>query len=290
MEKLLPDVLKELWQTVDEERFTGEQFYFQQEQLLDGYRKTWKAALLLKGYRNLKRSILAELGSYAGRKDLDEVERMARKALDTTREEWEGKVNPRDRQAVEKFYDESQGTLYELMWWHALAWDTSPLAYVTALEFARQESCRKCLDFGAGVGSGAILFARHGFEVALADISSPMLRFAMWRFRLRGLSTHFIDLKKRALPKQSFDLVTAMDVFEHLFDPAAVAERLWESLKPRGFLFARFGTKETEEDQPQHIVHDFEATFQRMRELGFVQVWQDEWLWGHQVFQKSLPR
>lgn len=288
MEKLLPDVLKELWQTVDEERFTGEQFHFQQERLLDGYRKTWKAALLLKGYRNLKRSLLTELGSYTRCKDLAEVGRCARNAMDATREEWVGKVNPRDRQAVEKFYDESQRTLHELMWWHALAWDTSPLAYVMALEFARLRNCRKCLDFGAGVGSGAILFARHGFEVALADISAPMLRFSEWRFRRRRLSAQFMDLKERALPKQAFDLITAMDVFEHLFDPAAVAERLWESLKPGGFLFARFGTEETEEDQPQHIVHDFEPTFQRMRELGFVQVWQDEWLWGHQAFRKPL--
>jgi hypothetical protein len=23
-----------------------------------------------------------------------------------------------------------------------------------------------------------------------------------------------------------------------------------------------------------------------MQALGLVQVWQDEWLWGHQVFQK----
>ena len=41
-----------------------------------------------------------------------------------------------------------------------------------------------------------------------------------------------------------------------------------------------------DEDRPHHIVHDFEPTFERMRVLDFYQVWRDEWLWGHQVFQK----
>lgn len=43
---------------------------------------------------------------------------------------------------------------------------------------------------------------------------------------------------------------------------------------------------EPDEDRPQHIVHDFEPTFERMRVLDFYKVWRDEWLWGHQVFQK----
>jgi hypothetical protein len=31
---------------------------------------------------------------------------------------------------------------------------------------------------------------------------------------------------------------------------------------------------------------DFAPTFHKLDELGFVEVWRDEWLWGHQVFQK----
>ena len=39
--------------------------------------------------------------------------------------------------------------------------------------------------------------------------------------------------------------------------------------------------------RPQHIVLNFETTFRRLRERGFEEVWRDEWLWGHQVFQKG---
>ena len=80
--------------------------------------------------------------------------------------------------------------------------------------------------------------------------------------------------------------MTAIDVFEHLVDPVETVERLWDALKPGGFLYARISA-ESDADRPQHIVQDFGPTFARMRALGFVQVWQDEWLWGHQVFQKS---
>jgi hypothetical protein len=76
-----------------------------------------------------------------------------------------------------------------------------------------------------------------------------------------------------------------MDVFEHLSDPVEAAEKLWNALKPGGFLYGRISA-EPDEDRPQHIVHDFEPTFERMRALGFVEVWRDDWVWGHQVFRK----
>jgi 2-polyprenyl-3-methyl-5-hydroxy-6-metoxy-1,4-benzoquinol methylase len=285
--KLLPDELKELWANVDERRFTTEQFMIEQDRRLDEFRDAWKRALLLKGRRSLENSLVWELGSYLNCSDLTEVERRAKRALETTRDEWQRSERLGDRQSIEQFYDESESSLYELMWWHTLSYDNSPLAYVNALQLAQDRGCHNCLEFGAGVGSGAILFARHGLDVTLADISSPMLRFCEWRFRLRGLPVRVIDLKHSELPKEGFDIITAMDVFEHLFDPVEAAERLWSALRPGGFLFARFGVEESQEDQPQHIVHDFGPTFQRMGKLGLVEVWQDEWLWGHQVFQKT---
>ena len=36
-----------------------------------------------------------------------------------------------------------------------------------------------------------------------------------------------------------------------------------------------------------HIVQDFEPVFARFAEQGLREVWRDDWLWGHQVFQKT---
>ena len=286
MEKLLPDQLKTLWQAVDQKQLTVDAFMSEQERLLTAYRQMWKQALRLEGHQDLPESLLAELGSYMGCADMAEIQRQCVQAVATLKGEWHEKVAPGDRQSIEQFYDASQATIYELMWWHTLCDDASPLAYVTALHFARQHGCQSYLDFGAGVGSGGILFARHGIEVTLADISSTLLSFSQWRFDMRRLPAAYIDLKVGRLPSSTFDLVTAMDVFEHLVDPMETVERLWDALKPGGFLYARISA-ESDEDRPQHIVQDFGPTFEHMRALGFVQVWQDEWLWGHQVFQKT---
>lgn len=285
MEKLLPDILKDLWQTVEEGRFTGEHFYYEKQRLLDEYRNTWAQALILDGHQSLKESLLCELGSYVGCEDLVEIERRCSMGWKQVEDEWHQRVDPATSRSIERFYEQTEAYLYNLIWWHTLSEDDTPLAYVTALHFAKQHGCGSCLDFGAGVSSGGILFARHGLEVASADISLSLLEFSAWRFAKRALSARRIDLKQAGLPSGAFDLVTAMDVFEHLVDPVGAVDQISEALSPRGFLFGRFACREDDE-RPQHIVRDFAPVFQRLRALGFVQLWEDEWLWGHQVFQK----
>jgi len=286
MEMLLPDQLQALWQAVDQKRLTAEEFSREQDRLLGEYRARWNEALVDQGQENLPDSLLRELSDYVQCNDTAEVRRRCESAVETLKREWHAQVQPGEERAIERFYDQSQTTIYELMWWHTLRDDLSPLAYVTALHLARQHGGRQYLDFGAGVGSGGILFARHGFNVTLADISSTLLLFSQWRFKRRGLPTACIDLKAHELPENAYDFVTAMDVFEHLVNPIATVEQLWKALRPGGFLYARIAA-EDDEDRPQHIVQDFGPTFQRMEALGFVQVWEDKWLWGHQVFQKT---
>jgi 2-polyprenyl-3-methyl-5-hydroxy-6-metoxy-1,4-benzoquinol methylase len=285
MGKLVPDQVKELWQRVDQQDLSSEDCYLEQERLLDTYRRIWKNALCLETHQNLQESILWELGQHMECEDPAEILNRCQRAVAALRKEWQNKVTVGDRKSVEQYYDESHNTIYELMWWHTLSEDSSPLAYVTALEFARQQGCRHYLDFGAGVGSGGILFARNGLAVTLADISSPLQRFSQWRLEKRKLPAQFIDLKSGRLPSRAFDMVTAMDVFEHLVDPVETIDQLSDALQPGGFFFARLAS-EIDEERPQHIVQDFGPTFDHLQKLGFVQVWQDDWLWGHVVFQK----
>ena len=286
MQKLLSDQLKELWQAVELKHLTVDEFYSQQEQLLAEYRHTWEHALLLEEGKDLRQSLVAELGLFLGCPDVDKIRARCRAGAAAVAAEWQEKVDPNDRQSIERFYDHSKAYLYDLMWWHTLSEDNSPLAYVKALHFSRQRGCRRYLDFGSGVGSGGLLFGRHGFAVTLADISSTLLGFSQWRFATRNLPARFIDLKSCRLPSRAFDVITAMDVFEHLYDPVAAVEELWNALKPGGFLIGRFHG-EIDEQRPQHIMHDFGPTFQRLQALGGIEVWRDEWLWGHQVFQKT---
>jgi mycofactocin glycosyltransferase len=283
--ELLPDTLKKLWQDVEDKRLSREEFHQHQDRLLGEYRGDWEKALLLNGHTDLRQSILSEICSYLGKQDLCEVETLCSRALADIRGEWHEKVVSVDEKSVETFYDKSEGMLYELMWWHTLIDDLSPLAYVVALKFAGQHGCKSYLDFGSGVGSGGILFARSGISVTLADISSTALNFSSWRFAKRNLQARHIDLKEDRLTENGFDFITAMDVFEHLVDPTRTVRTLWAALKQGGFLFGRFHA-EFDADRPHHIILDFEPTLKELESAGFVKVWQDEWLWGHQVYQK----
>ena len=285
MEKLLPEHLKDFWQTVERHEHSAEDYTREYERALAEYRQAWERGLMLPGHDNLRESLLAELGNYTQCSDAAEVRRRCEQAVASLKREWEDKVQSQDLHSIERFYDDTPAMLHELMWWHTLGDDLSPLAYILALRFAQQHGCKSYLDFGAGVGAGGLLFACHGLQTTLADISSTLLRFSAWRLGLRKLPAQYIDLKECELPSESFDIITAMDVFEHLIDPVESVEKLWNTLKPGGFLYGRISA-EDDEDRPQHIVHDFGPTFERMRALGLVEVWRDEWLWGHQVFQK----
>ncbi len=285
-ENLLPDQLKMAWRAVESRRLTFEEFEQRQAQWLREYRLIWEDALLLDNRGDLTESLLAEIALFTG-DEPGEVERRCRRAVTAVAGEWIAQVDPGSRESVERFYNQNESYIYDLMWWHTLNDDNSPLGYVTALDFARRNGCRSYLDFGSGVGAGAILFARHGFDIALADISSTLLNFSAWRLERRSLPARLIDLKSGKLPDNAFDLITAMDVFEHLVDPVGTIDELYRALKPGGCLFGRFQA-EVDEDHPQHIVFDFAPAFTRLRELGFVEVWRDEWLWGHQIFRKRV--
>jgi 2-polyprenyl-3-methyl-5-hydroxy-6-metoxy-1,4-benzoquinol methylase len=281
---LVPDRLRELWVGVERGETTPEAVMKEQERLLGEYRAEWEHALLESPETDLRAGLLRELALYS-HAEPGEMERLCTAALATLREEWLRDVDPERRSSIERFY-ESRTTIYELVDWHSLRDDNGPLAYVLALEIARQYRVKACLDFGSGVGSGALLFASARIAVTLGDISTTLLDFCRWRFDRRHLAAAFVDLKATSLPESAFDMVLAMDVFEHLADPAETVERLWWTLKPGGLLFARIHAEE-DADRPHHIVRDFEPTFARMRELDLVEVWRDGWLWGHQLFQKS---
>lgn len=286
MDLLLPDALKTLWTTGQQQGRPAEELMAEQDRLVGAYAAAWAEAIALPGHASLADSLAAEIAAHSRFTDPAEVRRRWKSAVTDVRDEWQARVAGRESDdAVTGFYDQSEAYIFDLMAWHSLVDDNGPLAYVVALKFAQRHGCRDYLDFGSGVGSGAILFAHHGFTVSLADISSTLLTFARARCEARQVRATYFDLKTGALPVHAYDIVTAMDVWEHLTDPEGTAVRIAESIRPGGFLFGRFAA-EPDTDHPQHIVFDFAPTFRALAGAGFEEVWQDEWLWGHKAFRK----
>ena len=90
-------------------------------------------------------------------------------------------------------------------------------------------STGKHLDVGAAYGALVAVAARHGFETIGIDPSVPMTAEA----RRRGL-----PVLTGALPDDRvagpYDLVTAIDVLEHVADPMGLLRAIHEVTRPRG--------------------------------------------------------
>ena len=285
-DKLLSVRLRDLWRDAPQNGMTWDDCRAAEKAELDQFASLWARALQVPGTKDLVASTLLEIGRWRGIDDPALVRQRCDDALRNLKTRWEQTVAQVDARHVEAYYDAADDCIEELMWWHTLADDNSPLAYVAALEFAQSANCKTYLDFGSGVGSGALLFRSNGFAVSLADISSVMLSFCEYRFGLRGSQAIFIDLKQSTLPPDTFDFITAMDVFEHIVEPIAAIDSIANSLRPGGYIYGRFAS-EIDKDRPQHIVQDFQPIFDRFTQLGFEEVFSDDWLWGHKVFQKS---
>ncbi|MGH9803245.1 MAG: methyltransferase domain-containing protein, partial [Blastocatellia bacterium] len=139
------------------------------------------------------------------------------------------------------------------------------------MRYAQSLGANRYLDFGSGVGSNAILFARHGFKVTLADISLAMLEFACWRLQRRGIKAELIDLTQQQLPDSHFDFVTAIDVCEHLPQPKIELRQINRAMRVGGEFVFNCQTGE-DDDRPMHVLKSERQVLQALRGCGFRQV------------------
>ena len=71
-----------------------------------------------------------------------------------------------------------------------------------------------------------------------------------------------------------------------VFRNDAVTAAELEAMKPKGLLIGRFDA-EPDDDRAGHIVHDMRPSVECMNRLGLVEIWRDDWIWGHWVLQKA---
>ncbi|MEO6723930.1 MAG: methyltransferase domain-containing protein [Blastocatellia bacterium] len=228
----------------------------------------WRKALLLPGETDMVESGLRELAEYFGI-SREAARQQCLDALAESKREWEAAPR-RSLEQIKDFYRSTRSYIFEHVWWHATDIETNS-ANVEILRCAISRGARDYLDFGSGVGANAILFAHHGFQVTLADISTPMLEFAHWRLQQRGMAVTLIDLNQQALPSRQFDFVTAVDVLEHLPRPKDELKQISLAMKEGGAL--TFNCRAGEDDErPMHVLKTANPVRQALRACGFRQL------------------
>ena len=99
---------------------------------------------------------------------------------------------------------------------------------------------RPILDVGCGGGILAESLARKGGNVTGIDVAPKVLAIARLHLHESGLDVDYREttIEQRALETpEHFDVVTCMEMLEHVPEPASVIQSVQELLKPGGHAF-----------------------------------------------------
>ncbi|WP_338847750.1 bifunctional 2-polyprenyl-6-hydroxyphenol methylase/3-demethylubiquinol 3-O-methyltransferase UbiG [Massilia sp. W12] len=99
---------------------------------------------------------------------------------------------------------------------------------------------KKVLDVGCGGGILAESMAKKGAQVSGIDLSEKALRVADLHSLESGVSVHYELIAAEALAEREagqYDVVTCMEMLEHVPDPQSIVNACARLTKPGGHLF-----------------------------------------------------
>jgi 2-polyprenyl-3-methyl-5-hydroxy-6-metoxy-1,4-benzoquinol methylase len=142
---------------------------------------------------------------------------------------------------------------------------------------------RKILDVGCGTGEFVAHAISKGWDATGIESSATAARFAR---NENGLPVHHAVLETELFPTNSFDVVTLLDVLEHLLMPCDEMRRVFALLKPGGVavvrvpnvvfhltkarIISRLGISESSLEMRYHLNHFSPRTLtELLRRIGF---------------------
>ncbi len=129
-------------------------------------------------------------------------------------------------------------------WWDAdgesrALHDLNPVRFGYVAARARLQGAQ-ALDVGCGGGLLSEALARAGATVTAIDLAPAVLDVARLHLLESGLAVDYRETSAEALADESparFDVVTCMEMLEHVPDPASIIGACHRLLKPGGQLF-----------------------------------------------------
>lgn len=107
---------------------------------------------------------------------------------------------------------------------------------------AQQQPLNDCsvLDVGCGGGILSEAMAKRGARVTALDLAAPLIEVAQRHAQAANLTIDYHCLSVEALAEKSalqFDVITCMELLEHVDSPATLLQSCSTLLKPGGILF-----------------------------------------------------
>jgi 2-polyprenyl-3-methyl-5-hydroxy-6-metoxy-1,4-benzoquinol methylase len=107
-----------------------------------------------------------------------------------------------------------------------------------AFEFAQKQTVsKKALDFGCGSGCFSYLLANNGYQVTATDLDFSPLNLVKEKLDFPS-NIEFIqgDIIDKDLPDNSFDVIFALDVLEHIENLGDYVQLFKKLLTPEGVI------------------------------------------------------
>ena len=129
-------------------------------------------------------------------------------------------------------------------WWDPTS-EFKPLHAINPLRLGWIQSItnlqgKRILDVGCGGGILAESLSKAGATVTGIDLSSKALKVAELHQLESGTSVRYLAISAEDLAKeesQSYDVVTCMEMLEHVPDPSSVVQACAKLCKPGGHIF-----------------------------------------------------
>lgn len=168
------------------------------------------------------------------------------------------------------------------------------LEHLVRYEFVKGNLNSSVLDIGCGSGHGSNTLASKFKTVSGVDISPEAIEYAKKYWQLPNIDFRLGDSLNIPFPDNTFDVVVAFEVFEHLTDWRKFLTEIKRVLKPNGLVYISTpnktlyspGTKKP--INPHHIfemtIPEFKNAMLEFYEIDAIYgqrtpIYNDHWIW-----------
>lgn len=142
-------------------------------------------------------------------------------------------LNPRpDRANIDRYYNERGYYAYQLVDENNILVGSRHMRLASRLTKTLTQA-GAMLDVGCGNGSFLWAMQRQGWRVAGVELHVLTAE----RLRRHGLTVFAGNFGELNLPERSYDLITMLEVLEHLHDPIGALRQAYNLIRPGGRLF-----------------------------------------------------